>query len=63
LEEVVDFYADDVDIADPNLDEHMFGWTLGLVDLDAQERADLVAFMHALTDQRFLTNPAFSDPD
>jgi hypothetical protein len=40
----------------------MFGWTLGLVDLDAQERADLVAFMHALTDQTFLTNPAHSDP-
>ena len=62
LEEVMDFYADDVDLSTPNLDEHMFGWTLGLVDLDAQERADLVAFMHALTDDSFLTNPAHSDP-
>jgi len=62
LEEVMDFYADDVEINTPNLDEHMFGWTLGLVDLDAQERVDLVAFMHALTDEDFLTNPAFSDP-
>ena len=62
LEEVVDFYADDVDLNTPNLDEHMFAWTVGLVDLDAQERADLVAFLHALTDQEFLTDPAFSDP-
>jgi len=51
-----------VDLNDPNLDEHMFGWTLGMVDLDAQERADLVAFLHAFTDQGFLTDPAFSAP-
>lgn len=63
LEEVVDFYADDVDLSTPNLDVHMFGWTLGMVDLDQQERADLVAFLHALTDEEFLTNPAFSEPD
>ena len=29
---------------------------------DAQERADLVAFLHALTDSTFLTNPAFGPP-
>ncbi|MCB9178240.1 MAG: cytochrome-c peroxidase [Flavobacteriales bacterium] len=63
LEEVLDFYGDDVDLTTPNLDSHMFGWTLGLVDLDAEERADIVAFLHALTDERFLTNPAFSDPN
>lgn len=62
LEEVMDFYADDVDVSTPNLDAHMFGWSLGMVDLDAQERADLVAFMHALTDEQFLTDPAHSDP-
>jgi cytochrome c peroxidase len=63
LEQVVDFYADDVDLADPGLDQHMFAWTFGYIDLDAQERADLVAFMHALTDEEFLTDPAFSDPN
>lgn len=63
LEEVVHFYAQEVDLATPNLDTHMFGWTLGMVDLDAQEQADLVAFLHALTDESFLTNPAFSDPN
>lgn len=63
LEEVVDFYADDVRLNDPNLDEHMFPWVMGEIDLDEQERADLVAFMHTLTDQGFLNDPAFSDPN
>lgn len=63
LEEVVHFYAEEVDLADPNLDQHMFAWTFGFIDLDAQERADLVAFMHALTDEEFLSDPAFSDPN
>lgn len=62
LEEVMDFYAEDVAINVPNLDGHMEPWVNGEIDLDAQDRADLVAFMHALTDPRFLTNPAFSDP-
>ena len=26
------------------------------------ERADLMAFLHALTDSTFLTDPRFSDP-
>ncbi len=63
LAEVVDFYADSVDLTTPNLDEHMFAWLAGEIDLDPQERADLVAFMEALTDQDFLSNPAFSDPN
>lgn len=63
LEEVIDFYADSVVLSTPNLDNHMWPWTGGQIDLDAQERADLKAFMEALTDQRFVTNPAFSDPN
>lgn len=63
LEEVVDFYADDVQLNTPNFDDHMFAWKLGAVDLDAQERADLVAFLHALTDHDFLTDPRFSEPE
>jgi cytochrome c peroxidase len=62
LEEVVDFYADDVQTQVANLDAHMAPWVWGQIDLDAQERADLVAFMMTLTDHEFLTNPAFSDP-
>lgn len=63
LEEVLDFYARDVDLSTPNLDPHMFAWAFGFIDLDHQERADIVAFLHALTDEEFLTDPAFSDPN
>ncbi|HEY6558706.1 MAG TPA: MbnH family di-heme enzyme [Polyangiaceae bacterium] len=31
-------------------------------DMTEQERADVLAFLESLTDQEFLTNPAFSDP-
>ena len=63
LEEVVDFYADDVQTASPNLDNHMLPWITGQVVLSAEDRADLVAFLKALTDDNLLTNPAFSDPN
>ncbi len=62
LEAIMDFYAEDVAVNAENLDGHMEPWVNGEIDLDAQDRADLVAFMHALTDPRFLTNPAFTDP-
>lgn len=62
LEEVVDFYAEDVQIGSPNLDNHMLPWVAGDIQLDAQDRADLVAFLRSLTDEGFLTDPAFSDP-
>ncbi|MCU0926282.1 MAG: di-heme enzyme [Hydrogenophaga sp.] len=32
------------------------------IDLNEQEKADLVAFLKTLTDHEFLTNPKFSDP-
>lgn len=63
LADVVDFYAREVDLSSPNLDGHMLPWVMGQVDLDHEERADLVAFLHALTDPGFLTDPAFSDPN
>ena len=31
--------------------------------MSAQEKADLVAFLESLTDQRFLTNPSFAPPE
>lgn len=63
LEEVMDFYAEGVQTQASNLDNHMQPWVLGLVQLDAQDRADLVAFMRTLTDETFLTNPAFGPPE
>ena len=62
LEEVVDFYADDVQLDSPNLDNHMFPWMNGQVILSPLDRSDLVAFLHSLTDQAFLTDPNFSEP-
>lgn len=32
------------------------------IDLNAQDKADIVAFLKTLTDHEFLTNPQFSDP-
>jgi len=32
------------------------------IDLNAQEQADIVAFLKTLTDHEFLTNPRFADP-
>lgn len=63
LEQVMRFYADSVVLNAPNLDIHMGAWTSGVMDLDEQDQADLVAFMRTLTDQGFVTNPALSDPD
>jgi len=62
LEEVVNFYAHDVQITLPNLDGHMDPWRFGLVNLSPQNEADLVAFLHTLTDTAFLTNPALGPP-
>lgn len=54
LEEVVDFYADDVFTASPTLDPHMQPWVKGEVRLSAQDRADLLAFLLSLTDSTFV---------
>jgi cytochrome c peroxidase len=62
LEEVVNFYSTGVKQSSPNLDEHMVDFGSGL-NLSMQEKADLVAFLKTLTDQSFLTNPKFSDPN
>lgn len=62
LEEVVDFYADGVNVEDPTLDEHMMPWVRGEVRLSEQDRSDLVAFLRTLTDEGFLANPEFGPP-
>lgn len=61
LEEVVDFYSSNVKQNSPNLDVHMPAFGPG-VNFTAQEKADLVAFLKALSDDEFLTNPKFSQP-
>lgn len=58
LEEVVEHYSEgvqDSDTRDPLIKKDGF-------QLTDEEKAALVAFMKALTDETFLTNPDFSDP-
>ncbi len=62
IEDVIEFYSSGVKQSSPNLDVHMPEFGSGL-NLTAQEKTDLAAFLHTLTDQDFLTNPKFSDPN
>ncbi len=68
LEEVVAFYArggrlieEGPNAGDGALSPLKSGLVAGF-ELSDQERADLVAFLGALTDEDFLTNPELSDP-
>lgn len=65
LEEVVNHYVNDI-VRSPNLDAtlgvHLTGGATG-VDLTPEEQADLIAFLETLTDEEFLTNPAFGPPN
>lgn len=61
LEEVVDFYSSGIHPKSPNVDEHIVPLGRGLY-LSPDQKADLVAFLHTLTDSSFISNPAFGDP-
>lgn len=62
LADVVNFYSSGIKQSSPNIDEHMPDFGSGL-NLTAQEKADLIAFLKTFTDQSFLTNAKFSDPN
>lgn len=62
LEEVVDFYsagAKHSPSLDPVMTKPGTGITLGMT---AQQKADLVAFLHTLTDEAFVTDTALASP-
>ncbi len=61
LEQVVDFYDHQVKTGSPNLDVNMDQIKNGL-NLTAQEKLDLVAFLKTFTDSSFITNAAFMQP-
>lgn len=63
LEQVVDHYSSGIQ-DHPNLDRSLRVWLLGPDNYDfaPSEKAALVAFLHTLTDQRFLADERFSDP-
>lgn len=62
LEEVVEHYNSGVQGDSPNLDSEMEHFVGGL-SLTPEQVADLVAFMQTFTDEEFVTNPSFSDPN
>jgi cytochrome c peroxidase len=64
LEEVLGHYAGDIKRStnlDATLGVHLNDGGTGL-GLTVEERADLIAFLRTLTDEEFLTNPAFGPP-
>lgn len=61
LEEVVDHYNSHID-SSSTLDVTLENTRYTGLMLDAQEKADLVAFLKTLTDQAFLSDPQFAKP-
>jgi len=68
LEDVLDFYAaggrvieDGPNAGDGTANPFKSSFVSGFV-LTPEERADVVAFLESLTDETFLTDPAFSNP-
>lgn len=57
IEEVLDFYNEGIHYAE-NLDENLV-IPLGLTE---SQKADIIAFLHTLTDTVALNNPAYSNP-
>jgi len=62
LEDVVNYYSSGVKQSSPNIDEHMVPFGSGL-NLTAQQKSDLVAFLKTLSDQEFLSRQDLSDPN
>jgi cytochrome c peroxidase len=62
LREVVDHYDHGIVTNSRNLTPFLFGFGARGMGLSEQEKADLIAFMEALTDEWLLTAPALSDP-
>ena len=56
LEEVIEFYAQG---GKKHPNKHMF---VRKRKMSEQDKADLLAFMHSLTDSSFITNPAYLNP-
>ncbi|UTW65867.1 c-type cytochrome [bacterium SCSIO 12643] len=65
LEEVVEFYNSGVNQSSPNISPLMLKANRpnGSLNLTAQEKADLVAFLKTLTDEDFINNKSFQDPN
>lgn len=63
LEETVEHYNSGIKMNSPNIDESVPLADGGGDLLTAEQKADLLAFLQTLTDESFLNNPNFSDPN
>lgn len=63
LEEVLDFYSTGLHSNSPNISPNMEFAGNGGVNLSPSEKADIIAFLHTLTDMDFVTNPNFQAPN
>lgn len=62
LQEVVDFYSDNIKYNSPNLDINLAQHAPNQLNLSAQQKADIIAFLKTLTDTAFLNNPDTKTP-
>lgn len=62
LEEVIDHYSDHVKVS-PTISPTMELVGTNGAQLTPQQKEDLLAFLRTFTDEEFLQNPAFSDPN
>ncbi|MCP4522087.1 MAG: cytochrome-c peroxidase [Cytophagales bacterium] len=66
LKEVLDHYNEHIQQT-PNLDLLIIDATNEVngtsLELTEQEKEDIIAFLHTLTDKEFIENPAFADPN
>lgn len=63
LEQVVDHYSEHIEANSPNLDPLMELVGNGGAQLTADDKQALIAFLRTMTDQDFITNTEFSDPN
>jgi len=61
LEEVMDFYSDNIQLNSPNLDINIASHANQL-NLSSQQKNDIIEFLKTLTDTTYLNNPALKNP-
>lgn len=62
LEEVIDHYSEGVHYENPSIHPQMAAHGGIQLNLSANQKADLIAYLKSMTDSTFLKNPAYSNP-
>jgi cytochrome c peroxidase len=62
LEEVIDHYSEGVHYENPNVHPQMAAHGGIQLNLNTQQKQDLIAYLKSMTDSTFLTNLAYSNP-